>query len=111
MGAGAHVVGEVLESLGPRWGALLLGGWYATLLALHVIGVVVVFSSSTGPHTFAFAAVLIGAIGHFSTLFLGVVLFAGFRLFPVWPRSAFLIADWLAAVIAALPVGAGSVNG
>jgi hypothetical protein len=108
MGAVSHAAQQAFDQLGERVIALLLGLWYVLLSTLHIIGVVTVFSNSTGPYTFGVAAVIMGTAGHFLTLFLGVVLFEGYMLFPVWPRVAFLLTDWLAAVIGALTVGAGS---
>lgn len=88
--------------------ALLLFLWYVALCTMHVTAVVTLFGSVSGPFTFAFAALIVGAAGHFVVPAAGVILFEGYILHPVWPRLAFLIGDVIAAVFLGLTIGFGA---
>ena len=98
MGAAAQGVRDVADRIYAWVKALLLFLWYAGLCAMHVIAVVTLFGGATGPYTFAFAAVIVGAIGYFE----------GYILHPVWPRLAFVLADATVAVFLGLTIGFGA---
>lgn len=108
MGAAAQGVRDVADRIYAWVKALLLFLWYAGLCAMHVIAVVTLFGGATGPYTFAFAAVIVGAVGYFLVPVLGVIFFEGYILHPVWPRLAFVLADATVAVFLGLTIGFGA---
>lgn len=108
MGAIAQGVRSLTDRLSTRIASLLLFLFYVLLCALHVIAVVTLFNSADGPYTFAFVAVILGTIGHFLVPVIGVALFHGYVIHPVWPRLAFVFADITAAVTLGLTIGFGT---
>lgn len=108
MGAVAQGARDVAGRIDAWVKALLLFLWYAALCAMHVVAVVTLFGSATGPYTFAFAAVIVGAICYFIVPLGGVIFVEGYILHPVWPRLAFVLADAMVAVFLGLTIGFGS---
>lgn len=108
MGAVLTGTRNLVDRIGTRARALLLFLWYATLCTLHITAVVTLFGSSTGPYTSAFVAVVLGAVGYFTVPILGIALFEGYVLHPVWPRLAFVTGDIVVGVFAGLTIGFGT---
>lgn len=108
MGAVSAGARSVVDRISTRVRSLLLFLWYAALLTMHVIAVVTLFQSGTGPYTFAFGTVVLGALGHLIVPLVGIALFEGYIMHPVWPRLAFVVADIVAATFLGLTIGFGT---